>query len=893
MAFANRGTRYANLGPFHDALVSGRVPSSSRCQCGQAVTDYKHEQFGNFAPFVPDARENFAALRMATRFNGRADFLDKHCRAIWLTRPDCRHRKHWEDKQQPAMSSTRQSMTIKQPLISYAAFRRSLRIACCFACCSLAAIDSQADDAETIELPHVIAVSRQEGDSDESESAPDEPELPPVVVTPPSGNEPSPVETNQPLPPQGALDTSALYPSLSDFRFEGLTGALRSTRTVFDDPRNVTIMDRERLVERNARDMVEALEREVGVAIQRTGRGQASPFIRGLTGPQTLILVDGIRVNNSTFRFGPNQYFALFDPGMIERIEVVRGPQSVLWGSDAIGGVINIVTRSADRRFGRWQDYFGGQFIEYFGTADTSSYSRMNVEGWVGRGGVFTGASYFDVNNLDRGGQLGRQPFTDYRQNAGDLRFDYLLSDNQWLTVSLQHVEQEGVPRTDRFPGEFRRFDPQQRDLAYVRWQGVNLGGFVDAFAVTASFGRQKERTDRRRPLDSMILDDSQFDVETTGLNFLLGTDLRGLGYLTYGVDWYYDDVDASAVRIDETTNTVTERIPQFPDDATYQRVGAFLQWDLALTDRLTAISGARYSNIDAGATVALFDPTSPGFPLDPPVLTPIGPSFQDWTGSVGLTYELCCDLHLVGSVSEGFRAPLLDELTSVSSNVNEGVDLPTLGLRPERSINYECGVKLNGSRLRGEAFYFWTDIDGLIDRVLVGTDIGDPLDPNDDVNFFQRRNVGSANINGLELAGEYLIGTNWAAYGNFFYTYGLNRTADEPLSRIPPAQGVLGLRWREAVDLGRTTGRNWLTLYAWMVGQQDRLSERDMRDSRIPEGGTPGFATINMRAGRYLGRNQLVSVGLENIFDKAYRVHGSGVDGPGITATLGWQVRR
>lgn len=727
------------------------------------------------------------------------------------------------------------------------------------------------------------------GDSQTDEAA-TEPELPPITVSPPANSEAVP--SDQPpssAAPNASLSPALTYPRLSDYGFQGLSGALRSSRSALDDPREVTVIDRQQLTERTARDIVEALEREVGVLIQRTGRGQASPFVRGLTGPETLILVDGIRVNNSTFRFGPNQNLALFDPGMIERIEVVRGPQSVLWGSDAIGGVINIVTRSADMQFG---NYLGGDFTEYFSTADAGSYSRLNVEGHAGRAGVFTGASYLDINNLDRGGNLGRQPFTDFRQNAGDVKFDYLLDDNQSLTISLQHVEQNGVPRSDRFPKEFRRFDPEQRDLAYIRWQGVNLGGPIDAFMLTASFSRNKEGTKRRKPLTSPRLDDSRFTVETSGLNLLLATDLRALGNLTYGVDLYYDDVDASAVRIDESTGSVTPRTPQFPDDAFYQRVGAFLQWEVDLTDRLSAVSGVRYTNIDLGATVSLLDPSAPGFPNASPVATPIGPSFQDWTGSTGLTFELAPDVHLVGSISEGFRAPLLDELTSVSSNVNEGVDIPTLGLSPERSINYEVGLKFDGSRFRGQAFYFWTNLDGLIDRVLVGTDLGNPADPNDDVNFFQRRNVGQAVVNGYEMAGEYLLTSAWSAYGNFFYTYGKNRTADEPLSRIPPAQGVLGIRWRQPVDLGRTQSRNWFELYTWLVRRQSRLSARDVRDTRIPAGGTPGYGTVNLRFGRHLGRHQLVSLALENIFDKAYRVHGSGVDGAGISATFGWQLR-
>ena len=99
-----------------------------------------------------------------------------------------------------------------------------------------------------------------------------------------------------------------------------------------------TIIDRRQLRERAPVDMFQAIEQEVGVLVQRTQRGAAAPFIRGLTGQQVLILVDGIRLNNATFRQGPNQYFNTIDPGMVERIEVLRGPQSVLYGADAIGG---------------------------------------------------------------------------------------------------------------------------------------------------------------------------------------------------------------------------------------------------------------------------------------------------------------------------------------------------------------------------------------------------------------------------------------------------------------------------------------------------------------------------------------------------------------------------
>ncbi len=707
--------------------------------------------------------------------------------------------------------------------------------------------------------------------------ASEEPTLPEVLVQPPDQIDLPSTQTAAPAGTQDPYDLPVSYPNLDQLVFEGLGSALRSTRSVFDSPRATSIIDATDLEERQPQNMIDAIEREVGILVQRTGAGQVSPFIRGLTGPQTLLLIDGIRLNNSTFRFGPNQYFGTIDPGMVERIEIVRGPQSVLWGSDAIGGVINVVTKSAEPGF---SDYVNGEFIERFRTADTSPYSRMNIEGSRNRLGVFTGASYLSVDNLNRGGSLGTQPLTDYRQYAGDIKMNYLLDTQNLLTVALQHNEQENVPRTDKWPSEERRFDPQQRDLSYVRWQ-ADTDGWIDSFMLTFSFSRNKEAYWKRKPPTSTTEERGEFDVGTTGMDALANSELGWLGTLTYGVDLYHDDVDSRASRVNLNTGAGTPIIPQFPDDSYYARFGTFLQWEVDLSERLAATTGVRFSHIRTGATVELFDPNNP---LDPPVPTKVTTHFQDWTASTGLTYKLAPGLNLVGSVSQGFRAPTLDELTAVSDNVNEGIDIPNPDLSPETSINYEVGLKFNLDRLRAQTFVFWTELDDMIVRDVVAT-IPDPSDPGSMIDLLQRRNIGKAEMQGYELACEYLYTPEWSFYGNLTYVYGQNVTDDEPLSRIPPIQGVVGLRWRDR------QAQNWFELYGWLVAKQHRLSDRDERDSRIPEGGTPGYATVNVRCGSYISKNQRISLGIENIFDRAYRVHGSGVDGPGITGLVGYEL--
>lgn len=667
----------------------------------------------------------------------------------------------------------------------------------------------------------------------------------------------------------------------SETRFDRATGILRSSRSARDDPRQTSLVDIEALRRRQPLDMVQAVEREVGVLVQRTGQGQASPFLRGLTGPQTVLLIDGIRLNNGIFRLGPNQYFNTIDPGQVDHIEVVRGPQSVLWGSDAIGGAINVVTRRADRVLDGMLDDRGFLLTQRFRSADLASYTRVGFEGPAGEGGVWGGASYLNVNDLDRGGALGRQPLTSYSQYAGDLRYDLPLGPDRSLTVALVHFEQMDVPRSDKFPEERRFFDPQQRNLAYVRWQGLLDDGPFDAFVATLSYQRTKEGSRRRKPPGSSFEDRSEFDVDTAGLSLLLARDLGEWGKLSVGGDGYHDDVDAVNNRFDLVGGGSVPGNPQFPPDSYYSRFGTFLEWEWPVLERLTIVNGVRYSYIEAGGTVGVFDTADPAFPNIEPQDTPIGPSYQDWTGSGGLVFKLNPQWHVTGSIAEGFRAPLLDELTSYSDNVNEGVDLPSTGLGPEHAVSHDVGLRWDLDRFRGQVSYYWMVIDGLIERELVGTD------PVSGVNFFQRRNVARAEIDGVELNGSWTLDDEWMAYGNFWYTLGRNRTDSEPMSRIPPAQGVVGLRWREF------EGADWLDIYCWFAARQDRLSSRDIRDSRIPDGGTAGYSIVTARYGWQLTDNQAVILGVENLLDRPYRVHGSGVDGSGISATVGYELRR
>ncbi len=698
-------------------------------------------------------------------------------------------------------------------------------------------------------------------DSGQAGTPADEHTLPEVLVQPQESDEPVAEPTQSDGSP---FDLPFSYPGLAAETID--IGGLGS-RSVFDMPESITIRSRQRLIEMAPTTTPKALEEEVGVIIQRTNAGGGSPFVRGLTGNMVLILVDGVRLNNSTFRYGPNQYLNTIDPGGIERIEVIRGPQSVLYGSDAIGGVINIITRGP-KGIGRWRGSTAS-FEQRFSSSDGGLYSRLNAQANFELSGVFAGGSFLNLDDLDAGGRHGRQPWTAYEQSSADIKYDYMFDRCNMFTMAVQHVVQPDTPQTSSFTdsNESFYFSPQKRDLYYLRWQGTGLGGLVDAYRITASLNRQQEGR-RRQKFGSTQIKRFIDDVQTTGVNVLMASEPAGFGRLSYGIDWYHDEINSARVNIDTTTGTVTPGRSSFPDDSFYSRFGMFLQEEIDLTDRLKGTGGVRYTNIQVGST-----------PLVGPSETPvhISPSFQNWSGQIGLVYKLNSFTHLVASASEGFRAPSMDDLTAMRTT-HLGIDVPSPNLGPETSWNYEVGLKFDTPRLRVQVFGFWTYLDGLIVRRPAGYTI-------EGLPAYIKVNAGEARIDGIELAGEYLLHDGWSLYGNYSYAFGQNITDNEPVSRIPPAQGIAGVRWRS------TCRRRWFELYDWMVAQQHRLSARDRDDPRIAPGGTPGYHTLNLRAGTYIGNNGELSVGLENILDRHYRVHASGIDAPGITLTLGYEL--
>ena len=223
-----------------------------------------------------------------------------------------------------------------------------------------------------------------------------------------------PTNEMSPSMTDGAHDSSGEVLMLDEITIT----ATREKRKTFDIPQDVTIVSRDEIARRTPTILPDLLEGAEGVFVQRTTPGQANPIIRGLVGSSVLTLVDGMRLNTAFFRPSPNQFVALVDPQNVDSIEVVRGSGSTLYGSDAIGGVINILTPIPTFDSKDWQTRgkVGGQFS----SADLGYVSRLAVES--GKKGIAfsTGLTYQAADDLRGGGDIGIQRPSGFRSYAFD-----------------------------------------------------------------------------------------------------------------------------------------------------------------------------------------------------------------------------------------------------------------------------------------------------------------------------------------------------------------------------------------------------------------------------------------------------------------------------------------
>lgn len=641
-----------------------------------------------------------------------------------------------------------------------------------------------------------------------------------------------------------------LFPQSIKLEKEIVVTARRTETDWFDTPEAISVVKEEALFQEAPRSTPEAISGTTGVFLQKTNHGGGSPIIRGLIGNQNLLLIDGIRLNNATFRYGPNQYFNTIDPFMVERIEVLRGSGSVLYGSDALGGVVHVITQDAS--FSDSSLSINGNINGKMMSKDMEKTSRASLSISDKRIAFTGGITYNDFGHIYAGQGIGEENPTGYKNLSTDAKLRIKLNERNFLTMAWQYNRQDDVPRYDRIAsGTFQKFhfDPQIRKLGYVRFSTELNSRLVDNINITAFGGESYENRLLQRTGESIITNELDI-VNTYGGIINIKSSISENWMVVSGIDYYYDKVLSKKKNIDDQGNTSTSR-GYYPDGAVASSIALFSSHTLS-TSLFDFVLGGRYNIHQIKAD----DPKFENIRLYPTALV----------ANASIVVRVLENHRIVGNVYSAFRAPNINDLSSYGS-FNYGIEVPNTKLDPERSLTAEIGLKSQHQRFSASLFLYNSRLSDLIVRVPTQWNGQDSIDGE---KVFHKTNYAKAFIRGLEAEMQYHFNARISIYGNMTFTYGQNRITNQPMTRIPPLNGKLGLFYNHS--------ESWWSRLEWhAAAKQKRLSPGDIRDTRIPEGGTPKWNIFNIRTG-FKWNFLNTSAGLNNLFNKAYRTHGSGV---------------
>ena len=655
-----------------------------------------------------------------------------------------------------------------------------------------------------------------------------------------------------------------------------------ATRGVEEDrsslPQATSVTNRSQIDARPYQLLPQVLREEPGILVQQTTSAQTSPTIRGFTGQSNVYLIDGVRLNQSSWRSGPSQYLAWVDPASVDRLEVVRGPGSVQYGSDALGGTIHVLTSQPALSSNGTR--LSGDVSATFGSADQSGAGDVNLV-VQGRAAAFRlGVSTRKVGDL-RTGQgidshaavtrfLGlpstiidpRLKDTAYEQSGGYLTGHTRAGTKGSINTVYMHENQTGASRYDRIYGGnglFRSgFDPQTLDFGLIRYERRASLGF-DTVSATFSVNRQADGVfEQTRP--TAVLDRQHATTTAYGYQAEGRRRVRSRHQLSVGAE-LYDESIADAVReqVSPLTGASVPQRPDIPDQTAYASFGAFVQDVVDLVPgRVNLRGGVRYGRFSFSTKA------NPSFGVvDESVRT------QAVTFQAGTVVTVTQHVNATFNVSRGFRAPNSSDLgsigltggggfgmipsraaalggfvgTTVSTDaVSTGAPIPALG--PEQLYAFEPGVRFKAGRFGASITIYDLEYLDTVQRRsivfptnVVGSVISGYQIVRQDANglayiaqdirpIATLVNLDRSRIRGFETEGDVRLASRWTAFGYFSMSDGRLLSTGEPIRRMSPPMGGGHLRWGG--------DRTWIEGVVTFARAQTRLNSGDLTDARI-----------------------------------------------------------
>lgn len=672
-----------------------------------------------------------------------------------------------------------------------------------------------------------------------------------------------------------------------------------------------------------------------GIKVQKSQFGGGSPVIRGMESNRILLVVDGVRMNNAIYRKGHLQSSITVAPNMLDKTEVVFGPSSVMYGSDALGGVIHYYTKtpklsienevesqffsrfssvnqeittnvSAELSFSNWASFTSVSYSE-FGDLQSGSNRNHGFDNW---GKVFyysenVNGNYSETPTKNSDPELLRN--TGYNQTDVLQKFFIPLSKNTDLKLNIQYSTSSDVPRFDRLTELSDITDVS--DLKFAEW---NYGpqsrllissqvlinptkNWIESGAITVAYQNIGESRIQRKfgSLDRSYREETVNIFSVNG-DFSVSLTEDKKRVLSYGFEFAYNDVISNSYG--KTLNITNGEIngfstnfkvqSRYPDGGSnYMSSAVYVDYRQDVTSKSTLNSGIRFTNTNLNAT--WIDETFIVLPDND-----INANHSAVTATIGYVYRPNKNWQLNSVISSGFRSPNIDDVGRVREKAGN-VTVPNIHVKPEFAYNAEIGVQkyFNDKKFRLGTTIFYTLLDNYIMRDVFTINGSNQVEFDGEMgNAVANQNRGNAFITGYTASYLGKISNTINTTGFITYTKGSTYDTEEPMSSIPPLFGQFGLNYKKnKIELGADIRFN---------------SKKDIEDFNFTEGidnhdltpivaadattdvakyyGTPSWMTFSVN-GRYLVNDFFsVQARLNNLFDEHYIEFASGVSAPG-----------
>jgi outer membrane receptor protein involved in Fe transport len=626
--------------------------------------------------------------------------------------------------------------------------------------------------------------------------------------------------------------------------------ATRPEVSVFDAPKPVTVLSQTKIEQKSPNNISELLPETPGADMVGVGANQSRPVIRGQRGQRILLLSDGIRVSNSRRTQAFGEIPSLNEVSGMERVEIVRGPASVLYGSEAIGGVINMISRFPD--YILQGNHVAGKLGYRYGSADNQNKGFVNVNGNIGKFGFMLSGSYrnskgytapsgsFGDITLIEETQVLDTGVKDYNWN---FFFGYKFSESNDISIRYENYNASDAGFGYVDPALYSPGDPTIK-LTYPE---QNLKKFSLRYENRALKSLLADRLsfvayqmDNTRTFDTNIditffpgaginINSSNFtDVQTIGTRLEMTKVLFKKHILTYGFEFFQD----SSINTDTNTETVygfgpprssVDNVSKVPN-ARFQSFGVFIQDNIPLFQRTALILGLRYQNINAKTkeTEGITDPLF---------------SSQDGTlvGALNFIYGITDNLNFIFSLGRGFRSPNLPErfYNGVTPD-GAGFQIRNTELKPETSLNVDLGVRFRTKNFYLETTYFNNLIrDGI---QIAGT--GEMMGYMD---VYQNINIEKLRIHGVETLAQFSFDFGLSLMGSFSYLKSKNLINPELLNA-----DTYGSRFNFNIRYTFPSDLFWLEYHVRLNGDQKHV---DLGTNPIGSI-IPGFTVHTLRGG-------------------------------------------